>query len=188
MIRELAKVRNLIAHGADKVARVVPTAETFAAIKNCQQRLRFLTDGVNIFLKPIREFSYVESLSDALTFMHNHDFSQIIVRKDDRHLSVLTAIDMADWLAGKIKDDIIQLSETCICDVVSNRQSKRFTILSQSSTVADVQREFTNAVHRDYDNLFCVVLTQNGKPTEKALGIVTPWDLIHGRDDGVGHH
>jgi hypothetical protein len=50
--------------------------------------------------------------------------------------------------------------------------------MSRNVTIASAAEAFLKAATTEYNNPFCVVITQNGKPTETPLGIITLWDLL----------
>jgi hypothetical protein len=52
--------------------------------------------------------------------------------------------------------------------------------MRRKDTIYDAREAFTHALRRKQPRLFALIVTENGKTTEKPLGIVTPWDLLDG--------
>ncbi len=44
--------------------------------------------------------------------------------------------------------------------------------------VYDARHAFTHAIERKQPRIYAILVTQNGKPSERPLGIVIPWDLL----------
>ena len=50
--------------------------------------------------------------------------------------------------------------------------------MARDATVFDAENAFAQLPNRDVSRLYAIIVTQNGKRTEKPLGIVTPWELL----------
>lgn len=175
---DLATLRNVIAHGNERIGRAIPTEESVAELRQLLAKVRGKARNVGTFFKPIREFNANGALAEALVYMHANDYSQIAVRRRDR-VTVLTAINVAEWLAGKVEDDLISLRDHVIEGVLEHARGRQYSLVSRTATLAEVENEFLKAAEDEYQNLFCVLVTHSGLDTEKLLGIVTPWDLMH---------
>jgi hypothetical protein len=177
-LRDLTNLRNFIAHGTERIGRVLPSAESVSDLQSILSKVRSSKRTLELFFKPVREFSLNDPLTEALRYMDQADFSQIAVRASSL-LRILTAIDVSVWLASKIKVDLISLGDHTLGELLTEDASPNFTILPRTATIADVEQCFARAVESSYQNLFCAIITQQGRDSEKALGIITPWDLLH---------
>lgn len=177
IIEDIADLRNVIAHGTELTGKAIPTMETISALKDSIEFVKLLTDNVKQFFRDVVEFAPADPLSTILKYMHQNDFSQVAVRQD-RKLDILTAIDVTNWLASQVSDGIVSIDDAKAAHIIPAAVTGRFIIVRQATTVGDVARHFAKAVTQEYNNLFCAFITANGLPNEKALGIITPWDLL----------
>ena len=60
---------------------------------------------------------------------------------------------------------------------ISNHVSETFMFVKKEMFLEEAKDLFSNAF-KDNKRLSMLFITQNGKPTEKLLGIVTPWDIL----------
>jgi predicted transcriptional regulator len=178
VIEDLTKLRNLIAHGNERVGKVIPTVETTQALNDAIAAVEGLTENLARFFKTVREFVPGDSLEAVLAEMDKYQFSQVVVR-DNSRINVATAIDITEWLASQAAEGIVSIEDATVHDVLKNRRKALFVVMSRNTTIALAAEAFVKAATTDYNNLFCILITQNGKPTESPLGIITLWDLLH---------
>jgi hypothetical protein len=60
---------------------------------------------------------------------------------------------------------------------VDNHITETFRFLPWDAKVFDAKDLFEKALKK-MERIGMIFLTQNGKPTEKLLGILTPWDIL----------
>lgn len=176
---EYGDLRNAIVHDRGKAPVLLadPREDVVVSIENIwnrlshPRRLRSLAHRV-----PLRIFSASGLLTESLSYMREHDFSQVIAFRDGKHL-ILSAEGIAHWLEAKTKEDIIALSEARLGDVL-NFEPKDSCIYLKANDTADRAREvFANDLGK---RIFSVLVTENGSAKEKPINIVTPWDVVGG--------
>jgi hypothetical protein len=74
----------------------------------------------------------------------------------------------------------IDVSKATVYDALRYEAYNGFQIMRRKDTIYDAREAFTHALRRKQPRLFALIVTENGKTTEKPLGIVTPWDLLDG--------
>ena len=60
---------------------------------------------------------------------------------------------------------------------LENHSSEYFDFVKRNEKLASAQNLFNKSIKKD-KKLVMLFVTENGKKTEKILGIITPWDLF----------
>ena len=118
---EYGELRNAIVHDRGKAPVLLadPREDVVAEIEKLWERishprlLRSLPRPI-----PLRIFHADVALSEALSYMREHEFSQIIAFHEGKHL-VASTVGVAHWLEAKSKQDIIELSEARLSEVLN---------------------------------------------------------------------
>ena len=175
-LKKYGSLRNLIVHDADYPERVLaePTEETLAEFGRIVQRLKN-PRTLNEFRHEVRTFSERDALALALEHMRTEDFSQVVVR-DENSLALLTTEGVAKWLERQ--RETFDLTGTTIKDALEHEIPGSFQVVSRRDTLEQAQEVFTEALERGQPRLYALIVTENGRPHETPLGIVTPWDAI----------
>src|SRR6516165_577873 len=112
---------------------------------------------------------YVVAVSEPLSYMREHDFSQVIVLHDGRY-SVLSTEGVAHWLEAKSKEDIIALSEVRLSDVLTFEPKDSCIYLKVNETVDRARQIFVNDIGK---RIFSALITEHGIAKEKPVNIIT---------------
>ena len=86
--------------------------------------------------------------------MRKHDFSQVIVRRTDRRLSMLTVEGITKWLADDMAGNQNSANRATLDRVLPLEPPGCFIIMGPDKTIFDAADAFTNSIHH------------------------TPWDLV----------
>jgi len=139
--------------------------------------------AITAFQKPIRCFSSDERLAAALSYMKKHEFTQIVVstKYGTREVRLLTTIGIVAWLTDQVGKDACGPDST-IEDALDYEPPETHRIMGADHTVHDVQTAFKESTTTP--GLFAVIITADGLPTGRPVGIATPWDfkLTHSED------
>jgi CBS domain-containing protein len=173
-LKDYGDLRNAIVHHRAYPREVIaePTARAVEEFASIVDRVISPRRLIPTFSVDIRPFQPEERLVDALRYMGENDFSQIIVLKSGS-LRMLTSEGIARWVERQTEDPIIDVSEATIDDALRHEIHGSSQLMGRNDTVYDAQVAFATALE-----LFAIIITQNGRLTEKPLGIVTPWDLL----------
>jgi hypothetical protein len=176
---EYGELRNAIVHdrGRAPVLLADPRKDVLVKIERIWDRLshpRLLRSVV--CRVPVRIFTASTVLAEPLSYMRENDFSQVIVLRDGKHL-VLSTAGIAYWLEAKSKEDIIALSETRLSDALDFEPTGSCIYLKANDTVDHVREVFARDIGK---RIFSALVTENGRPKEKPIKIVTPWDFVAG--------
>ncbi|MGH2395630.1 MAG: hypothetical protein ACRDFW_01300 [bacterium] len=178
-LKDYGDLRNAIVHHRAYPHEVIaePTEATVSRLAGIVQDIFSPRKLIPAFQKEIHCFSPRDMLITALGYMREHDFSQIVVLRNDS-ISLLTVEGVARWLEERAEEDIISVKEALIEDAQAYETSSTFAVLPRTSTIYDADETFVNTIRGRQPRLFAIVITQTGKSTEKPIGLVTPWDLL----------
>jgi hypothetical protein len=178
-LKDVAGLRNAIVHDRHYPPEIVadPRDELIA-------RLRVVRDAL---LKPplLRSFGSKpvalpadSPLREALALMRESDFSQIIVELADG-FALLSSEGILRWLeiCADEQSGLVDINETILHQVVDYEPEGSCAWLAANQPVAEAVARFAQARPSGAARLACIVVTEHGKPTERPLRLITPWDL-----------
>ena len=123
-----------------------------------------------------RTFDVHSTLTEILAHMKQHDYSQVVIAIEG-HYKILTSEAIVRWIS-KAEHEIVDLEGVQAAAVHKHEGPDVQQWISRNSPVDDVVQAYENALKQGIPRIHAILVTKNGKPTEKPSGIVTPWDLI----------
>lgn len=175
-LRLFAELRNLAVHGQRLVEPVFePSDEAVARVEAIRNRLISPPVVGVAFARKVQTVTPSFPLSDVLALVRQHDFSQFPVYTDGGFCGLVTENGLTRWLAKHVaaNGSLIELGDHKVDEVLTHeekRQSAR--LVARMTPVDEVEVMFA-----DSPILEAVIITQNGRPNEQPLGIVTEWDV-----------
>jgi hypothetical protein len=180
-LKQFAMLRNAIVHDADYPPHIVavPSKEALSKFKQVAREVLEPKLLIPAFETQVRCFSLNDSLPTVLEFMRDHDFSQVMLRRSDRRLQMLTVEGITWWLADNLNGDQSQVNKAIIGDIIPLEPPGGFMIMGPDKTIFDAADAFRNAIHSEATRLYAIVITGNGGDSDAPIGFVTPWDILH---------
>lgn len=178
-LKEFGDLRNAIVHErTDCHVIAEPNVRAVTDIKRIEGAILDPPLVVPMFQLLVRTRRECESVGKAVTDMRTGSFSQLpILSNDNRLVAVLTSETVARWLASEFTNDLVSLLDTKIESVIPHAEdTDHYCILSRSATLFDALAKFEEFASRGKD-LDAVIITNDGKPDQKLLGIITVYDL-----------
>lgn len=177
-LKEYADLRNAIVHErTDGHVIAEPNDQAVEKIKHIASLLLNPPKVIPLFQTEVYTLSVSDPIAKAAKGIFDQSFSQIPIYYGHRFAGLLTTNTVARWLGACVKDDLFSLAETLITHVLSfTEDQNNFSFLSSHATLFDALARFQDW-ERIGKRLEAILITQNGKPTEPLIGIVTIWDL-----------
>lgn len=178
-LKKFANLRNVIVHefGTEKRFIAEPNDLAVSHLSNIYKNLTAPPKVIPEFQVKVEYVFINDPISSALKVMYNKSYSQLPVYEGDVFKTLLTTNTITRWLGACVNEDIFSLSETPISDVLKfTEENDNFCFIGRDSTLFDVVEEFQTYVKRG-KKLDAILITQNGRPSEKLMGIITVWDL-----------
>jgi hypothetical protein len=180
-LKQFAMLRNAIVHDAEYPPQIVamPSEEALRGFKMISKQILQPRLLIPTFAAEVLCFSPNDSLADGLRYMRSTDFSQIVIKQDDRKLRMLTVEGITKWLAKELDSYDIAASRTTLGQALALEHPSCVIFMSPKQTVYDATDAFKNSVHQETTRLYAIIVTHTGTAAGSPVGFVTPWDLVH---------
>ena len=177
-LKEFADLRNAIVHER-RDGRVIaePNDRAVADFERICTALLNPPAVIPRFQRAVRTRHLHEHVGQAVSDMQTGSFSQLPILSDGKVLALLTSETVVRWLASELHNDLFSLSETKIEAVLPHTEDQEhYCFLPRHATLQDALSQFEDFTARGRD-LDAVLITQDGKPDQGLLGILTVYDL-----------
>lgn len=177
-LKDFADLRNAIVHER-KDGRIIaePNDEAVAEFDRIRRALLLPPTVVPQFQRPVRTRNVDEAVGQAVSDMRAGSFSQLPILANGRVVALLTAETVVRWLASEVRNELVSLLETKIESVLPHTEDPdHYCFLSRNATLQEAITCFEDFTTRGKD-LDAILISQDGKPDQKLLGILTVYDL-----------
>lgn len=177
---QYARLRNAIVHEKTKlgyyiaepheniVARIEKIAKLMTEPKNC---LAIATRKVVYFYED-------DPLIKVIQTMKGNDYSQFPVYNHSGCIGLLKCRTIVKWFANHLTNySLEQLRTITVGEIFDANRTHPLVFVPRSYTIFDIEDVFEE-FHKQKKDLEVAIITENGKRSEKPLGVVTAWDLI----------
>lgn len=178
-LKRLARLRNLITHNHSHVRPLaVPTPVSLERIEALSTLFLSPPLLISLAAKPVERCRPIDPLGVCVKKMHDGVFSQLPIYDGDKYCGLLTAETIARWLATFfIGDGKGIVDEQSVAQVMNHQEeSVSAEFMARTVTIANALAAFDEFLHRG-KRLEAILITNNGRPTEALLGIVTIYDI-----------
>lgn len=183
-INLIRKIRNLLSHGECKVEGKTAIEINENIIEKLKEIISLLENPPLVASRYITEMFVVdleEKLENLIKAMNEKKISHVpVLDKDKKLVGVFSENTIFSKLS---EDEIIEIGkEYKVKDYekyikLENHSSEYFDFIKRNEELALAQNLFNKSIKKD-KKLVMLFVTENGKKTEKILGIITPWDLL----------
>ena len=179
VLLSIGRLRNAIVHDRDFPEQILadPRLEVIEELESVLQAIAKPRKLIPAFQKRIRAFADNDSLADCLGFMKHNDFSQIVVAHKGQYV-LLSSEGIVKWLENARDIGLADLQEATVADALAFEERGICRYLTRNDPVDAAFEMFEKAIIESTPRLQAILITENGKPEERPLGIVTPWDLL----------
>lgn len=177
-LKEFADLRNAIVHERhDGHVIAEPNDRAVADFARICNALLNPPAVIPQFQRRVQTRDLREHVGQAVSDMRAGSFSQLPIRSDGKVFALLTSETVVRWLASELHNDLISLSETKIEVVLPHTEDQEhYCFLSRRATLQDALSRFEDFTSRGKD-LDAVLITENGRPDQNLVGILTVYDL-----------
>ena len=183
-INLIRKIRNLLSHGECKIEGKVAIEINENIIEKLKEIISLLENPPLVTSRYISEMFVVdleEKLEKLIKTMNEKKISHVpVLDKDKKLVGVFSENTIFSKLS---EDEIIEIGkEYKVKDYekyikLENHSSEYFDFIKRNEELASAQNLFNKSIKKD-KKLVMLFVTENGKKSEKILGILTPWDLL----------
>lgn len=177
-LREFADLRNAIVHEH-------PRGHVIADIRQeALDEFILMSDQIMapervypLFRREIHVYNENDPLSPAVKDLWESGHSQLIVRVD-KMLTLLSSQGIARWLGSQVNGQAVDLADASVGDALTFEEEGGMAFVSRDAPVDEARELFLSFPTRHSQRLRAVVITENGRPTEAPLGLITASDLV----------
>lgn len=183
-LNTIREIRNLLQHlpMVDGQYPVEPSAEVLDSLKEIIQNvthpikaLDFAVQGEHIY-----KASMNSNLKQVTAVMSEHGYSHVPVFEGNNMFGVLSVSSVFDCLARKGSDFFTE--DTKVGDLreflpFEDHQHEFFMFTPRDALLYDV-REMFETTYQHSKRLVIVFITENGRKTERLLGLISPWNVL----------
>jgi hypothetical protein len=178
-LKSAGALRNAIVHSPNYPPEVIADPRP-KVVRQFRDVLEAITSPARViprFQREIRSFTGQEHFGAALKHMQENDYSQVVVQLG-REYQILSSEGIVRWLSGSRELGLADLDGTTVEDVCRSEDKKGQSYMPRNETVDAALLKFERAIAEGVPRLPAILITNNGKPTERPIGIITPWDLL----------
>jgi len=124
-----------------------------------------------------RRFAPEDSLATALAYMRDAGHGQIVVQGNGP-AQLLSSRGIANWFGQHLGETMATIDAVPLSDVLPQQPAGSFDIIGRETTIDEIRARFLDLVSPNGERLLALIVTHSGKPTEKAIGIITAWDVV----------
>lgn len=179
-LRAYADLRNAIVH--HRTSREFVIAEPHIEVVNRIEKIdRVLSKPKlvgQVFQKTVFTLQSTDSLAHVLDIIRRRKFTQFPVYEGQEFRGLITTVGITNWLATNLNEHH-QLNEIpTLGDILRHEKNRvNYKFISKYITIYDAEDIFKQGVERG-KRFEALLITENGKPNQKLIGIVTPIDIM----------
>jgi predicted transcriptional regulator len=164
------------AHRQDKHL-AIPSELAIAELSSIRDRLLNPPKLIPMFQMDVATCTPADAIGIPTKQMLEGNFSQLPVYDGGVLIGLLTAETVARWLASRLGGGDGILEEETVGQVMPYQEAEpNHTLMRRDATVFEAMDAFKKFT-REGRSLDAIIVTTNGKKTEKPLGIVTIADM-----------
>ena len=179
ILKQIGRLRNAIAHDRDYPPRILadPRPDVIEELESVLAAIATPPKLIPKFQKTIQILTGKDSLADCLNFMKENDFSQVVVAHEGEYV-LLSSEGIVRWLENARDVGLADLEGSTVADALVFEERNICRYMSRNDPLDAAFEVFEKAISSGIPRLQAILITENGKPQESPLGIVTPWDLL----------
>lgn len=169
----LMMVRNALVHnGVDNY--VVVSDEILSTVNEVYNALPIHKTAKDYMSRNVVSFDINESIEKPLTTIRHTKMVRFPIYEKGKVVGILSDNGFSHWLAENIEHDIISIKSTTIKDVAFHDEYfYDVHYVGKDATYSQVFAMFERAL-----GLRMVLVSENGKPQQKVIGVITRGDIL----------
>lgn len=179
-LREYGDLRNAIVHHRTEFNYAIaePHDDVVRLMEYIEQELSRPHTVGDLFTRKVFTLRASDKLATGLKVIREKRFNQIPIYEGGHFIGLVTAMGITYWLADKSTEENISREMPTLLDIYHHEKRKKtYRFVPMGLSVYGAEEYFKKAVESG-NRLEALLITENGQPHEKLLGIVTPLDLM----------
>jgi predicted transcriptional regulator len=178
-LRQFAKLRNALVHDRVKIHTYIatPSLESVLLIEKISKLLSTPPSVTSIATRSVVSVQLDTTIEQVIKIMAQSSYNQFPVYEDGAFVFLLTEGGLTSWLASSIKNELISFTGKKVSCIQKYENDHNVAFVHRQTDIFELEDIFEESF-QNHRKLEAVIVTENGSPLEKPLGIITPWDLI----------
>lgn len=176
-----AYLRNAISHHPKDDNKVIaePRGTTVDLIMKIKSQIINPKKVVPIFQFDVYSVNESSNILDLIKEMKKQSFSQVPYISETGEMEIITTNTIARWLAEQIDEyGTILVENTKVSSLLDHIEfENNYKLVGRNTTVVDAYTYFESHIEQHNRHLDAIMITENGKPHETLIGLITIDDL-----------
>lgn len=177
---EYSELRNAIVHERTEVNYTIadPHIRIVEAIEKIAEEMTAPKLVIPTFKKTLKVIQADLSVKTILNMIRETKFTQFPVYRSKQFVGLLTDKKVLHWIAGNLNGDFSELLQTPIMKLIEDDGTEpNYRFIPRSMDIYQAE-ELLLEMFKKHEGIAALLITEEGKASEKLLGMVTPRDLI----------
>lgn len=182
------EVRNLLSH-REKINNdftVKPSVGMIEFIDTLIEKVRSRTKCLSIAIDLPHVFwqDLNGNVKDTMKMMQQKLYTHVPILENGVVVGVFDENSVFNYLADEeivCVDDNLTFEDIKSFLSLADREMEEFVFIGKNYYVDELEEKIEQAFHRG-KRIGLAFITENGKPTQKIQGLITPWDIISAKD------
>lgn len=177
---EFSELRNAIVHERTELNYTIadPHNHIVEAIERIAEEITAPKLVIPMFQKTLRTIESDLKLRDVLGIIRETDFSQFPVYRNKKFIGLLTDKGILHWLAHNMSEAIEQVVNVKISKLIEDeKRAQNYLFIPKTMSVYHAEDTFIEQI-RNQKRLDALLITEDGKPDQPLLGMISTNDLI----------
>jgi hypothetical protein len=176
------KLRNVIVHGTTKAKLAEPYDFVINELSKIITALKNPPTAKDIMTSPVIYCDLGDSIANATQEMRSKQLTSIPIYAYTKLIGILSEQSIVNWIASKHSRSGFIASELKLSEIAEffhppgGTDFDKYIFTSPDTDAFTIDDLFLEAIDKG-SRLNAVFVTHDGKPNNKMLGIITPWDL-----------
>lgn len=179
-LEQYAKLRNSLVHHRYEPERYIaePHLDVVEDIERISSLINKPPLALEIASKPVVSFKPESSLHEILHKFAETGFSQFPIYDENGFRGLLTEGGITKWFSrGFVANSAVTIESAVATDILELEKPHNVDFIKRTKTIFDLEDIFESYFDKN-KKLEALLVTENGKPHEKPIGIITSWDLV----------
>ena len=177
-------VRNLLQHNAkfSDTFTIEPTQEMIDLISNTIYRIKNPTKCLSI-ATPFNKIYWRTMDSHILTAMHamkQNGYSHVPILSNNKVVGIFSENSLFNYLLSSESmsiDEKLRFKDIKDFLTLHGRKSHKYIFIDKNTYLPEAEDIFEKAF-RHGERIAMLLITENGSPNERLLGVITAWDVL----------
>ncbi|MDP5274968.1 CBS domain-containing protein [Chengkuizengella axinellae] len=176
---QFGHLRNAIVHQKIREGFYIaePHEEVVEHIEHISELILNPPNALSIASQPVISFTPQSSLREILSTIDRVGYSQFPIYDEKGFVGLLTEGGIAKWLSRNITKTTISIDYVTAFDILPLEKEHNVHFMGRKNSIYDLEEIFDKSFENN-KKLEAILITEHGKKTQKAIGIVTSWDLV----------